>query len=156
MMRLRSILCLAAVLLTLCALPAFAQPANFANTIVLANATVTATTTSADIPVPFGARSVACYLTVTGAVSGTTPTLNCAIKLKDPQGQALYLAPNALVSANCTATACIQEIMVGPAVQNTANVSAAGVLGSTVQAVLTVTGTTPSFAGAYVTLVWSS
>ena len=123
--------------------------------LVQTNATITATTTSADITVPPGVRSVACFLTVTGTVSGTTPTLNCAVKLKDPQGQAQYVAPNALVSANCTATACIQEIMVGPAVQNTANVSAAGILGSIVQVVLTAGGTTPSFGGTYVTLLWN-
>jgi len=136
---------------------AFPASAQFAPILVnvYTNTTVTVTTTSADIPVPAGARTVALFLTVVGTVSGTTPTLSAQVKQKDAQGQAQYVNPGALVTTNCTATSCIQEIVYGPAFPTIANVSAPVILSTIVQVVLTAGGTTPSFGGTYVTLVFS-
>lgn len=119
------------------------------------NTTITANGSST-YAVPGGVRFVSAFLTVIGTVSGTTPTLNVQLQLQDPQGQALYIAPNALISANCTATSCIQQISVGPTFSNTANVSAIGILTQNIKVVWTVGGTTPSFGGSYITLVWSN
>ena len=123
--------------------------------IVYTNTTLTSTTITGDILVPAGARTVALFMTVVGTVSGTTPTLNGQVKFKDPQGQAQYVNPGALVTSNCTATSCIQEVVYGPAFPTIANVSAPVILSTTVQVVLTLGGTTPSFGGTYVTLVFS-
>ena len=122
---------------------------------VATNQTYTASPAAFSVTLPGGARFVQAILAVTGAVSGTTPTLNMAVQIVEPQSSSAF-APNSLVTTNCTATSCFAALELGPAVTNTANFSAMALLTSTIKILLTEGGTTPSFAGVYVTVIFSN
>lgn len=122
---------------------------SFAN--IKNNATLAASG-SAILNVPIGVSSVELICAVTGAVTGTSPTLNISISGIEPVSGA---ATSAIVtSTNLTATGTSVYLVIGPAIAAAANISAPFVLPSQLKISWTTGGTTPSFGGVYITAMW--
>lgn len=120
-------------------------------TVLESNATPTASG-SATVAVPQGAISAMVVCSVTGTVSGTSPTLNISIQPRDPT--ASVQVGSALTSANITATSGSAVLVVGPTCPSVANISQPIILSPTVHVSWTLGGTTPSFGGTTISIIW--
>ena len=108
---------------------------------VFASAARTATANSSDME-NRAARGVRLFLAVTAA-SGTTPTLDVKVQVKDPINDTYIDLPNAAF-AQKTGTAT-DELTIYPGITTAANRAVSTALSQKWRVVATIGGTTPSF-----------
>jgi hypothetical protein len=108
---------------------------------VFASAARTSTTNSAD-QVNYNGVGALFFLDIS-AVSGTLPTLDLKIQVKDPTSGNYVDLPNAaFAQKNATGTSML---VVYPGITTAANAAVSGILARLFRAVATIGGTTPSF-----------
>ena len=108
---------------------------------VLASAARTATANSSDME-NRAARGVRLFLNVS-AVSGTTPTLDVKVQVKDPISDTYIDLPNAAFAQKTTTGS--DELTIYPGVTTAANRAVSTALSQKWRVVATIGGTTPSF-----------
>lgn len=112
---------------------------NWSSSILATTITATAATTD---QTNYDARGVTIYLNITAA-SGTSPTLDVKLQIKDPVSGTYIDIPGAAF-AQKTGTGS-DSLTIYPGISETANRKASMVLPRTWRAVATIGGTTPSF-----------
>ncbi len=124
------------------------QPMNFRahdannDVTVIASAARTATVNSEDQE-NRGARGVRLFLNVSAA-SGTTPTLDVKVQVKDPISDAFIDLPGAAFAQKTSASG-LDELTIYPGVTVAANRAVSQPLSQRWRVVATIGGTTPSF-----------
>lgn len=108
---------------------------------VFASAARTATTNSTDME-NRGARGVRLFLAVTAA-SGTTPTLDVKVQVKDPINDTYIDVPGGAFTQKTTTVT--DELTIYPGVTVSANRAVSWPLSQKWRVVATIGGTTPSF-----------
>jgi hypothetical protein len=131
-----------AVLVALLATAPLGAQVAGVDVIVFPSAAHTATTNSADQFNQFGKGGIL-LLNVT-AVSGTTPTLDCKVQLRDHASATYIDLPNAAFAQKTTASG-MDSLIIYPGATVAANRSVSSVLGTFWRAACAIAGTTPSF-----------
>lgn len=110
--------------------------------VLFSSAARTVTTNSADQTNPREWRGLLLFLSITAA-SGTTPTLDITVQVKDPTSE-IYVAIPGAAFAQKTTTGT-DTLMLYPGIGETANREVSVAIGTTWRVVATIAGTTPSF-----------